>query len=126
MRFLLDQGLPRTAAPLLNALTHDAAHVGDIGLAAASDLAILEAAARDNRVVVTLDADFHAIVAVSGRAGPSVIRIRIEGLRGPELTAIIDRVAQTYAEQILAGSLLSVDEFSIRARRLPIELPPHG
>ncbi len=78
MRLLLDQGLPRsTVLPLRNAGI-EAAHVGDRGLATASDAKILEVGLEEGRVVVTLDADFHAVLVLSGATGPSVIRIRVE------------------------------------------------
>lgn len=81
MRFLLDQGLPRSAAHLLRDHNVEAIHVGDLGLASASDAKILEFGLLEHLVVVTLDADFHALLALSGASKPSVIRIRIEGLR---------------------------------------------
>ena len=62
MKLLLDQGLPRTAAALLRQAGIDSVHVGEIGYAAATDASILERARNEERVVVTLDADFHALV----------------------------------------------------------------
>jgi predicted nuclease of predicted toxin-antitoxin system len=44
MRFLLDQGLPRSTVEELNHLKIDSIHVGDIGMAAASDLEIIKKA----------------------------------------------------------------------------------
>jgi hypothetical protein len=50
-----------------------------------SDDSILLQLGRDSqRNVVTLDADFHTLLALSGATSPSVIRIRIEGLRGDQ------------------------------------------
>lgn len=87
MKFLLDQGLPRSTASLLRDTGIDTVHTGEIGLATAVDSDILQHAQRESRVVVTLDADFHALLALSGASTPSVIRIRIEGLRAQALAA---------------------------------------
>ncbi len=71
----------------------DALHVGDIGMARAVDTEIIAAAKREDRVVVTLDADFHTLLALSAASKPSVIRIRIEGLKGAELYMATEIVA---------------------------------
>ena len=73
-------GIAREAAEILRASGWDALHVGAIGMGTASDGLILEHAVIDRRVVVTLDSDFHALVAVSGSREPPIIRIRREGL----------------------------------------------
>jgi predicted nuclease of predicted toxin-antitoxin system len=54
-------------------------------MATAPDALILDEAQRRQAAVITLDADFHALLAASRAAGPSVIRIRIEGLKGEQL-----------------------------------------
>jgi predicted nuclease of predicted toxin-antitoxin system len=80
MKLLLDQGLPRSTVLHLRNQQIEAVHVGDRGLATATDSEILDVGRQEGMVVVTLDADFHALLALSGVTGPSVIRIRIEGL----------------------------------------------
>jgi Domain of unknown function (DUF5615) len=54
----------------------DAVHTGEIGLAEAPDEEILRRASLEDRVVVTLDADFHALLALSklGTASRSLAR----------------------------------------------------
>lgn len=89
-RLLLDQGVPRSAASILNAEGWDVVHAGDIGMSKSRDRAILEFAERERRVCVTLDADFHAILAVVNAQKPSVIRIRREGLDGRKIADLLD------------------------------------
>ena len=89
IRLLLDQGLPRSTATLLQAVGWDVQHVADVGMSCASDSELLHFARKERRVCVTLDADFHAQLAVSGATGPSVVRIRIEGLRGRALADLL-------------------------------------
>ena len=69
MKFLLDQGLPRTMADRLTQAGFDSIHVGALGMSEAADTAILSHAAQDGRVVVTHDSDFHGLLAESENLG---------------------------------------------------------
>jgi len=120
MKLLLDQGLPRSSASILRNANIDTVHVGEIGMAMAEDWEILEQSRQEQRIVVTLDADFHALLALSGAKSPSVVRIRIEGLRGEGLAALIQRILTEWGEELELGAVLSVDERRMRIRRLPL------
>ena len=122
MRLLLDQGLPRSAAALLRGDGIDAVHTGEIGFASAEDAEILTWARREGRIVVTLDADFHALLALSNASSPSVIRIRIEGLRAEKLVSLLHILFQDWSEELELGSVLTVQPGRVRLRRLPIIL----
>jgi predicted nuclease of predicted toxin-antitoxin system len=56
---LLDQCVPRTTATILRAAGWDVVHTGEIGLSYEEDAQILRYARDEDRVIVTLDADFH-------------------------------------------------------------------
>lgn len=92
MKLLLDQGLPRSTVFHLQKAGIESAHVGERDLSTAIDARILEVGRQEGLVIVTLDADFHALLALSAAAAPSVIRIRIEGLRGENLAALLNEV----------------------------------
>lgn len=120
MRWLLDQGLPRSAAKHLNDAGHDAVHTGDMGMASASDLFLLGRAADERRIIVTLDSDFHALLAVSGAVQPSVIRIREEGMKGEALARIVSAIAVQHKSALLSGCVMSYQEGKVRHRSLPL------
>ncbi len=77
MRLVLDQGVPRDAAAGLRGRGYDCLHAGEAGLSKATDEEILAFSLANSGVVVTLDADFHTILAVTRAKGPSVIRLRL-------------------------------------------------
>lgn len=89
-------------------------------MSTASDEEILEAARTSGSVVVTLDADFHMLLAVRHWIQPSVVRIRIEGLKGEELADVVHRAAGAAEPELRAGAAMSVTSSSIRVRRLPL------
>jgi len=104
MKLLLDQGLPRSAAALLSNTGINTIHVADIGMSQAEDAEIIQRAKEEKRVVVTLDADFHALLALDEAVSPSVIRIRIERLRASALTDLLLMVITKCEDEIEQGS----------------------
>ena len=120
IRILLDQGLPCSAAGYLRRLGWDVIHAAEAKLSRATDTQILEHARQSNRILVTLDADFHALLAVSNADSPSVIRIRQEGLRGPELADLLEQVMEKVNPQLQDGALVTVTSKTIRIHRLPV------
>jgi len=89
-------------------------------MSTAKDEKILEYARRNAFSVVTLDADFHALLAVSGAAGPSVLRIRQEGLKGADVAALVHEMLKKVAEQWDQGVMVTINERVIRVHRLPV------
>ncbi len=117
---LFDQGLPRSTTLFLRKAGIPAVHVGEVGLSTASDEAILDHARSQDQIVVTLDADFHRKLVLSDASGPSVIRIRIEGLRAEKLNQLLLGVIEQCREDLEKGALVSVTEAGVKLRRLPL------
>jgi predicted nuclease of predicted toxin-antitoxin system len=65
-------------------------------MARASEEEIVAWSLEQKAAVVTLDADFHAILAVSGASGPSVIRIRRQGLDAIAVVELIEKALVEY------------------------------
>ena len=120
MKLLLDQGLPRSTVKHLAAIGIIAEHVGNLGMARSADEVILAAARQRNATIVTLDADFHQNLAATHSTTPSVVRIRIEGLKGDQLATILNAVVSQAAAELASGAVVSVTPGRIRVRTLPI------
>jgi predicted nuclease of predicted toxin-antitoxin system len=120
MKLLLDQGLPLSAAALLRDAGIDTIHVGEIGMSQAEDAEIIQKARVEERVVVTLDADFHTLLALNEAASPSVIRVRIERLRAQALRDLLLMVIAECQEDLEQGAAIAVEPNRIRIRRLPL------
>ena len=88
--------------------------------ASADDAEIIEFGRGNGLVIVTLDADFHALLALSGAAAPSVIRIRMEGLRSESLTSLLQTIVQLWGKELESGAMVTAQEERLRIRRLPL------
>ena len=119
IRLVLDQGVPRDAAALLRDLGYECIHVGEIGMWNAADEEILAFALGKHATIVTLDADFHTILAVSGASQPSVIRFRMQGLRARETVRLVQEVLVAFAADLHRGALITVKARKTTCHRLP-------
>lgn len=113
-RLLLDQGLPASTAALLRQSGWEVVHVPEIGMSRASDADIVRRARAESRVCITLDADFHSILATSGEQTPSVIRIRKEGLDATTLAALLQRIWPRIEDALDNGALLTLERIPFR------------
>ena len=117
-QLVLDQGLPRDAAEILCASGISCLHVADLGMSAAEDADILEWARLRNHTVVTLDADFHALLAITNASAPSVIRIRLQGLDGRAVADLVTPIIDRYAAWLATGCMITVKRHKITCRLL--------
>jgi predicted nuclease of predicted toxin-antitoxin system len=79
---------------------YDVLHVADLGLSEAGDMEIIQYARKQERTIVALDADFHALLKVGGHSDPSVIRLRLEGLKGEELAELLEQVVSAVDDDL--------------------------
>lgn len=120
VKLLLDQGMPADASLIFRQMGYECRHVSEFGMQKAEDEEILSFA-RDHRyVVITLDADFHALVAVRGLITPSVVRLRREGCRAETAVEILVPVLERYGVDLQVGALISVKEHRVNCHRLPV------
>ncbi len=119
-KLLLDQGLSPHAAEILRQQGFPCRHVRECGARDASDAAILKLAAEAGECVATFDGDFHELLAWTGAAAPSVIRLRIEGLNAAQQAMLVRSAVASLTDELPAGVVASVSHAGIRVRRLPL------
>ena len=103
---LLDQGLPARAAVTLREGGWNALHVREIGMRDSSDDDILERAARESRVLIALDADFHHILTQTSAMRSSVVLIRQHRLRAAEVAPLVASICEEYDAVLSEGCVL--------------------
>lgn len=121
MKFLADMGLAHNTMVFLRSQGHDALHLRDQGLQRLSDNEIIEKARAENRIILTHDLDFGRIIALSGAQIPSVITFRLANMKPTAVNQHLREILARFAPKLERGALISVSEWSVRVRSLPID-----
>ena len=127
MNFLIDNSLSPALAQRLRQAGRDAVHVRHYGLHKADDAVIFARAAEEDRVVVSADTQFSAVLATRQGAKPSVILFRRESPRHPQAQAdlLLANLA-TIADLLTQGSVVVFEGQRLRSRTLPMPRVSRG
>jgi predicted nuclease of predicted toxin-antitoxin system len=99
---------------------HDAVHAADLGLARDTDVIIMARAKQEGRTVITVDLDYPRLLTLAQATEPSVILFREGDWSDAAVVARLGEVLAALEETDIAHSILVVDRFRVRRRRLPI------
>jgi predicted nuclease of predicted toxin-antitoxin system len=87
-------------------------------MSSSTDAEILDWARSHNMAVITLDADFHAILSIQHASAPSVVRIRVQGLGGAALARLITEILERYSEELEIGCMITTKKHKTTCRLL--------
>ncbi|MFO0568947.1 MAG: DUF5615 family PIN-like protein [Polyangiaceae bacterium] len=120
MKLLVDMNLSPAWVPYLAARGVAAVHWSTVGAPNAPDTEVLGYARDNGLVVFTHDLDFGVLLALTRRAGPSVLQVRTQDVMPEDIgTIVLDSLAR-FADALSNGALVTVDHAQVRARVLPL------
>ncbi len=117
-RFLVDEDMPRSTAPLLRQEGHEADDVRDVGLRGHSDQEVFDHAQQQGATLVTADKGFSNILRfpLGSHAGIVVVRVP-DILSTARVNKELLRGLEELKSEDLQGVLVIVESGRIRLRR---------
>ncbi|MEI9475443.1 MAG: DUF5615 family PIN-like protein [Deltaproteobacteria bacterium] len=120
MKILIDMNLSPAWVKVLEKAGHTASHWSTIGSLNAPDREVLLWAKANGHLLFAHDLDFGVILAATEAEGPSVIQIRAQDISPDHANNLVLNIINQFAESLLQGALISLDEEKSRVRLLPL------
>lgn len=121
VRLLADAHIALRTIQFLRDLGHDVERVANVLASSATDRETIAAALRLDRVILTQDLDFSALIALSGKGSPSAVSLRLSSSRVEEVNRALASALPALTGEIAAGVLVTIEDARVRVRRIPIE-----
>jgi predicted nuclease of predicted toxin-antitoxin system len=120
LRFLLDMGISARVTTWLKENGYDAIHLTDEALHTLSDIAIIEKAIQEDRIILTADMDFGHLLATNKSYIVSVIQFRVTNFKADNIIDKLTLVFEKITIDLETQFLITVEDNRIRYRTLPI------
>ena len=121
MKLLIDNALSYQLVEQLRSEGLDAVHLREKIPADSPDEAVFECAKQENRILVSADTDFGAILANRAERQPSFILLRHDAPVLPEEQGkLLQRILAIAATELDTGCIVSAHREKIRIRQLPL------
>jgi predicted nuclease of predicted toxin-antitoxin system len=111
MRILVDMPISPRTVEFLRGLGHEVVHALEFGLG-------------EGMTILTEDLYYAAILAVTGEIEPGVIILRVGNWTREQIESRLNQVLGELSQEFFRNSIVVVERYRIRSRRLPIH--PEG
>ncbi|MBE0523875.1 MAG: DUF5615 family PIN-like protein [Methanosarcinales archaeon] len=120
MKFLLDMPLSPKTTIFLKDLGYEAIRVNELGMAKSKDKEIFDYASEKDMVILSADLDFGNILAYTQSNKPSVVIFRLQDPSPEHVNSLLSSNLHRINEDLMKGSIVIIEDFEIRVRKLPI------
>lgn len=118
MRLLIDMNLSSTWAGYLSQLGHDAVHWSAVGEPDDGDEVILQRAEEQDRVILTCDLDFGAMLVANHMQRPSIVQLRTEVTMVARIGPLVADAIERAEAELHSGAIVTIEANRLRIRPL--------
>ena len=116
MRIFCDENILVETEACLRSIGHDVSSIREVGLLSASDQEILAEAIRQDRVLLTYNADFSDIRLFPLGTHAGIIRLRVSEQTAECLHPLLERALRELAGRDISGKLVTLNRTGVRIR----------
>lgn len=121
MKFILNENITPQIKNYFSKCGLQCLDIYETGLNGRTDEEVIEFTITNELVILTHDLDYGRIISLSGKQFSSVITLRHKKISLEIIQNSLEQLLPSYSDHLSPGALLSVDEESVRVRKLPFQ-----
>jgi predicted nuclease of predicted toxin-antitoxin system len=117
MKLKLDESLSRHLKPVLTGLGHDVLTAADEGLLSHPDVEVAAGAAREGRILLTLDIEFADLRKYPPGSHPGIVLFRPASFGPLSVNRFVERFIRSADLSVLSQCVAVVEPHRVRVRK---------